>query len=79
MAKKAAQPSEAKAESASNPVARFTKYVEDSRAELRKVTWPTARDTRRATIMVLIIVAVMAVVLGAVDLALSNLITYILA
>lgn len=79
MAKKAAQPSEAKTNSAGNPVARFMKYVEDSRAELRKVTWPTARDTRRATIMVLIIVAVMAVVLGAVDLALSNLITYILA
>ena len=79
MAKKAAQPSETKAESASNPVARFTKYVEDSRAELRKVTWPSAKDTRKATLMVLIIVALMAVVLGVVDLVLSNLITYILA
>lgn len=79
MAKKAAQPSEAKAESAGNPVARFTKYVEDSRAELRKVTWPSAKDTRKATLMVLIIVALMAVVLGVVDLVLSNLITYILA
>lgn len=79
MAKKAAQPSETKAENASNPVARFTKYVEDSRAELRKVTWPSAKDTRKATLMVLIIVALMAVVLGVVDLVLSNLITYILA
>ena len=79
MAKKAAQSTESKADNASNPVARFTKYVEDSRAELRKVTWPSAKDTRKATLMVLIIVAVMAVVLGAVDLALSNLITYILA
>lgn len=79
MAKKAAQSSETKAESAGNPVARFTKYVEDSRAELRKVTWPSAKDTRKATLMVLIIVALMAVVLGVVDLVLSNLITYILA
>lgn len=79
MAKKAAQASETKTDNASNPVARFTKYVEDSRAELRKVTWPTVKDTRKATVVVLIIVAVMAVVLGAVDLALSSLIKYILS
>ncbi|WP_297227639.1 preprotein translocase subunit SecE [uncultured Desulfovibrio sp.] len=79
MAKKAAQPSETKAESASNPVARFTKYVEDSRAELRKVTWPTVKDTRKATLAVLFFVAVMAVVLGLVDLGLSSLIKYILS
>ena len=79
MAKKAAQPSETKAKSASNPVARFTKYVEDSRAELRKVTWPTVKDTRKATLAVLFFVAVMAVVLGLVDLGLSSLIKYILS
>lgn len=79
MAKKAAQPSETKTDHAGNPVARFTKYVEDSRTELRKVSWPTAKETRKHTIAVLIIVAVMAVVLGLVDLALSNLVTYILA
>lgn len=79
MAKKAAQPSDTKADSASNPVARFTKYVEDSRAELRKVTWPTVKDTRKVTLVVVVIVALMAVVLGVVDLVLSNLITYILA
>lgn len=79
MAKKAAQPSETKTESGSNPVARFTKYVEDSRAELRKVTWPTVKDTRKATLAVLFFVAVMAVVLGLVDLGLSSLIKYILS
>ncbi|HJA78724.1 preprotein translocase subunit SecE [uncultured Desulfovibrio sp.] len=79
MAKKAAQSTESKADNASNPVARFTKYVEDSRAELRKVTWPTAKETRKKTLAVLLVVAVMAVVLGLVDLGLSSLITYFLS
>lgn len=79
MAKKAAQPSETRADNVRNSVARFTKYVEDSRAELRKVSWPTVKETRKHTIAVLIVVAVMAVVLGAVDFALSSLIKYILA
>ena len=79
MAKKAAQPSETKAESASNPVARFTKYVEDSRAELRKVTWPTVKDTRKATLAVVGFSAIMAVVLGLIDLGLSALVQSILS
>ena len=79
MAKKAAQPSETKTESGSNPVARFTKYVEDSRAELRKVTWPTVKDTRKATLAVVGFSAIMAVVLGLIDLGLSALVQSILS
>ena len=79
MAKKQAQPADLKAENAPNPITRFMRYVEDSRAELRKVTWPTLQETRKATLAVLGFVAVMAVILGLVDLGLSPLIKSILS
>ncbi len=61
-------------EQAPNVFKRFFTYVENSRAELRKVTWPTIAETRKATFAVLGFVAVMALILGLVDLALSSLI-----
>lgn len=62
------------ANSKPNFVKRFITYVEDSRAELRKVTWPNVAETRKATFAVLGFVAVMAILLGLVDLGLSTLI-----
>ncbi len=62
-----------------NPITRFIRYVEASRAELRKVTWPTARETRKATIAVLGFVGIMAIILGLIDLGLSSLIKAILS
>ena len=59
--------------------ARFAAYVEDSRNELRKVSWPTIKETRSATFVVLGFVAVMAILLGVVDLALSKLVQLILS
>jgi preprotein translocase subunit SecE len=53
--------------------------VEASRAELRKVTWPTLKETRKATLAVLGFVAVMAIVLGLIDLGLSSLVKVILS
>lgn len=86
MAKKQAQAADAKAEKALNPFARlahvatrFARYVEDSKAELRKVTWPTLKETRKATLAVLGFVAVMSLILWLVDLGLSALIKSILS
>ena len=59
--------------------ARFAAYVEDSRNELRKISWPTLKETRSATLVVLGFVAVMALLLGVVDLALSKLVQFILS
>ena len=59
--------------------ARLAAYVEDSRNELRKVSWPTIKETRSATLVVLGFVAVMAILLGVVDLALSKLVQLILS
>lgn len=86
MAKKQAQTADAKSEKALNPfarlaqsVTRFARYVEDSKAELRKVTWPTLKETRKATLAVLGFVAVMSLILWLVDLGLSALIKSILS
>ena len=79
MAKKQAQTAAVKSDKAPTPIVRFSRYVEDSKAELRKVTWPTLKETRKATLAVLGFVAVMAVILGLVDLGLSALIKSILS
>lgn len=79
MSKKQPTAPDAKEGTSVNPFTRFATYVEDSKAELRKVTWPTWKETRGATFVVLGFVAVMAVILGLVDLGLSKLIQTILS
>ena len=41
--------------------------------ELKKVTWPTAKEVRAATIVVMVMAVISAVVLGVFDLVWSNL------
>jgi len=60
-------------------ISRLVAYVEDSRNELRKVSWPTLKETRSATLVVLGFVTVMAILLGLVDFALSALMRLILS
>ena len=79
MAKKQDQQRQDVAEQSTNPISRFVRYAEDSRAELRKVSWPSLPETRKATLAVLGFVAVMAIILGLVDLGLSSLIKAILS
>ncbi len=57
----------------------FKNYVEQSKAEMRKVTWPTLKETRTTSLVVLGFVAVMVVFLGLVDLGLSEIIALILS
>ena len=79
MAKKQDQQRQETAEQTLNPISRFVCYAEDSRAELRKVSWPTLQETRKATLAVLGFVAVMAIILGLVDFGLSSLIKALLS
>ncbi|MBD5103454.1 MAG: preprotein translocase subunit SecE [Ruminococcaceae bacterium] len=78
MAKKQASREE-KTEKKPNFLERFFRYVEACRAELRKVTWPTWKETRKATLAVLAFVCIMAIILGLIDLGLSSLIRTILS
>ena len=79
MAKKQEQQRQEIAENSTNPVSRFVRYAEESRAELRKVSWPSIPETRKATLAVLGFVAVMAIILGIVDFGLSSLIKALLS
>ncbi len=56
----------------------FKEYVILARNELRKVSWPTLKETRKTSLVVLGFVAVMALLLGLVDLILSGIVRFIL-
>ena len=59
-----------------NPV---TRYLRETRGELRKVTWPTREEAWRLTLIVLGVSAAMAIFLGVMlDAAFSNAIQFII-
>ena len=47
---------------------RLVRYFKETRAELRKVTWPTRRQATNLSLIVLGVTVAMAIFLGAVDL-----------
>jgi len=53
-------------------------FVSQAKAELKKVTWPTRKQTLASTGVVMVIVAVMALYLGIIDLILAKLVKLIL-
>lgn len=53
-------------------------YIQESRAELRKVTWPTWEETRALTIAVIAMTLAIALFLGAVDQILNSLVNWLL-
>ena len=59
--------------------AAFKEYLLLSRVELRKVSWPNWKETRATSMVVLGFVAVMAILLGVVDLILSSVVRLILS
>jgi preprotein translocase subunit SecE len=60
----------------SNPVVR---YLHETRAELKKVTWPTRPEATKLTIIVLVVVAFMSALLGTLDYIFSRLMGYIIS
>jgi preprotein translocase subunit SecE len=50
----------------------FSRYIRETRGELRKVTWPTREEARRLTAIVLGVTAAFAVFLWAVDSLFAN-------
>jgi preprotein translocase subunit SecE len=73
--KKAAKASQEK-KSSSEPgkVEQAKVFFEESRAELKKVTWPTKKEIRVTTIAVLILVTLMSIFLGVLDLGLVKIV-----
>lgn len=54
-------------------------YFLSAVGELRKVTWPSADDTRRMTIIVAVVVAIFSAILGVFDMAWAQVLKWILA
>ncbi|KAF0158614.1 MAG: preprotein translocase subunit SecE [Syntrophaceae bacterium] len=53
-------------------------FLSQAKSELKKVTWPTRKQTLASTGVVIVIVAIIAIYLGIIDLILSKLVKYIL-
>jgi preprotein translocase subunit SecE len=45
----------------------IVRYFKETRAELRKVTWPTREETRTLTTIIVIVTVAMAIFLGLLD------------
>jgi preprotein translocase subunit SecE len=59
-------------------VEKIIQFLKEVKIELRKVVWPTRKDTIASTSVVLVLVIIIAVFLGLVDLGLSRVIKLIL-
>ena len=59
-----------------NPVAQD--FCNEVVIELRKVTWPTFKETRQATMVVILVVAIVSLILGGFDFIWANAIKWLL-
>jgi preprotein translocase subunit SecE len=53
-------------------------FLKESRAELKKVTWPTPRQAIASTSVVIVLVVIVSLVLGFVDFGLAKIIRLVL-
>jgi preprotein translocase subunit SecE len=53
-------------------------FLSEAKTELKKVTWPSPKQTLASTSVVIIIVFIIAIYLGIVDYVLAKLVKYIL-
>jgi preprotein translocase subunit SecE len=58
-------------DSLKQPVARSREFLEECWAELKKVHWPSRKETQAATLVVIVGVMIVALYLGVVDFVLS--------
>jgi preprotein translocase subunit SecE len=56
----------------------FLRLVKESRAEIRRVVWPTRKEATQTTLVVAVFVFIMALILWFVDWALSQIISLII-
>ena len=61
------------AQAAPKPDNRLVRYLKETRAELRKVSWPTRQQATNLTLIVLAVTVAMSIFLGAVDFLFASL------
>jgi preprotein translocase subunit SecE len=69
---------EDRTEALKQPVVRLVQFVQEAWTELKKVHWPSRKETQAATVVVLLSVMFVALYLGLVDLVLSRLMQFLL-
>jgi len=57
---------------------RVVRFLKEARIELKKVTWPTPRQTLASTSVVIIVVIIVSIFLGIVDFGLAKAIRMVL-
>lgn len=77
--KKAATPSRQKAAAGEdNFIQKSIQFLREVKIELKKVTWPSRKQTMGSTLVVIILVMIISLFLGVVDFGLSSLIRAVL-
>jgi len=59
-------------------IQKVTQFLKDARMELKKVTWPTPKQTMASTAVVIILVFILSIFLGIIDFALAKAVKLIL-
>jgi preprotein translocase subunit SecE len=59
-------------------IAKSIQFLREVKVELKKVTWPSRKETAASTLVVIILVMIISIFLGIVDMGLSNLIRFVL-
>ncbi len=59
-------------------VSKSTQFLREVKAELKKVTWPSRKQTLGSTVIVIVLVMMISLFLGVVDIALSSLVHVVL-
>ena len=57
----------------------FKEFFEQSKVEIKKVTWPTRKETVTTSVAVMVLVVVMTIFLGIVDATLTRIVRFILS
>lgn len=58
--------------------AKATQFLREVKVELKKVTWPSRKETLASTGVVIVLVVIISAFLGLVDMGLSSLIRFVL-
>ena len=59
-------------------IEKIIQFLKDAKVELKKVTWPTPKQTLASTAVVIIIVFIVSIYLGIVDFVLAKLVKFVL-
>ena len=57
---------------------KITQFLKEAKVELKKVVWPTRKQTLASTAVVIIIVFIVSIYLGIVDFVLAKLVKFVL-